>query len=279
MSFAHVRRSPLQIGLGDDPVVYAMRLYVQYLQGLFNQLPKDTFHWEPDEQVSEILIRGQAPLNTDVVGKRPALTVVMGPCQYAGIGIDNMLSYNLNTGAKVRTDLLSGYMVVYTLADSDITAMRLAHLVAHHTRVDQRLLESPGGFHSIARPSTTINAPSPPGQLVMGDPGQLVMVQVNIPFQLQWTWETTPTQPTQFLSLDQVTSSRRASEYAYESPETITSLRLAMSTADVRVRKISGPRLVRRRNGLEESKPTSQTLHAGIENFQISGLEAFQDEE
>jgi hypothetical protein len=279
VSFAHVRREPLDIGLGDDPIVYSMRLYVQYLQGLFNFMPAGSFHWEPNDEITEIVIRGQAPLNTEVVGKRPAITVVMGPCQYSGIGIDNMLSFDSKTGNRTRTDLLTGFLVVYTLADSDITALRLAHVVAHHTRVDQRLLESPGGFHAIARPSPTINSPSPPGQLVMGDPGQLVMCQVNIPFQIQWTWQTQPKQQAQFRSLEQITGSRRASDFEYEPTETVSSIRLAMSTEDIRIRRIGGPRFVRRRGGLPEHKPSSEIVHAGIQDFQISGLEAFQDEE
>lgn len=279
MSFAHVRRESLQIGIGDDPSVYAMRLYVQYLQGLFNWMPAGSFHWEPDDEVTEIMIRGQAPLNTEVVGKRPAITVVMGPYQYANIGIDNLLSYNPKTGARTRTDLITGHLVVYTLADSDIIAMRLAHLVSHHTRVNQRLLESPGGFHAIARPSPTINSPSPPGQLVMGDPGQLIMCQVNIPFQLQWTWQTTPKQSAQFRSLDQITGSRRASEYEFVPDTTVSSVRLAMNTDDVRVRRLGGNRIVSRTNGIPTSqRPVTEVIHSGINDFQVSGLEDFQDE-
>jgi hypothetical protein len=279
MSFAHTRRSALEISRGEDPAVFALRLYVQYLQGLFNWMPTGTFHWEPDDEISEIMIRGQAPLNTEVVGKRPAITVVMGPYQFGNIGIDNMLSLNMNTGARKRTDLMSGHLVVYCLADSDITAMRLAHLVSHHTRVNQRLLESPGGFHSIARPSSTVNSPSPPGALVMGDPGQLIMCQVNVPFQIQWTWETTPKQQPQFRSLNQITSSRRASEYDFQEDVTVASVRLAMSTDDVRVRRLSNSRIVNNSNGIPTyHQPAVDTVHAGIEDFQISGLEAFQED-
>lgn len=267
------------MGPGEDPGVYALRLYVQYLQGLFNWLPVGTFHWEPDEEISEIVIRAQAPLNTEVVGKRPAITVVMGPYQYMNIGIDNLLSMDSRTGARIRTDLMSGHLVVYCIANNDIVAMRLGHLVAHHTRVNQRLLESAGGFHAIARPAPMVNAPSPPGQLVMGDSEQLIMVQVNIPFQFQWTWGTSPKQPTQFRSLDLVTASRRASDYDLHVPQTVTSIRLAMSTSDVLVRRVRNSSIVNRSNGLPtDNRPAVDAIHSGTEDFQISGLEAFQDE-
>ena len=264
-----LRRETPALGRGEDPAIYALRFYVQFLQGLFNFMPDTTFHWEPDDEISEIVIRAQAPLDLRTVGKRPALTVILGPYQYMGIGLDNMLSYKMSTGERTRTDLLSGHLIVYCLGEGDIIPMRLAHLVSHHTRCSQRLLESAGGFHQIARPAPAINSPSPPRQLVMGDPEGLIMVQVNIPFQLQWTWKTSPKQNPSKLSIDQITKYRRASEYKYEAPETIEHITLAMSTTPVRVRKISG----------RTSIAQPLTVHDGIENFQISGLEAFQTEE
>lgn len=280
MSTANVRRSAFTLTKGDDPAAFAMRLYVQYLQGLFNFMPDNTFHWEPDQEITEIVIRAQAPLDMKTVGKRPAITVVMGPYQYAGLGIDNLLSWDMETGEKLRTDLLSGHLVVYCIANSDIIAMRLGHLVSHHTRNNQRLLESPGGFHSIARPSPSVNAPSPPGQLIMGDPQNLIMVQVNIPFQIQWTWSSTPfKQPPQLRSLEQITSERRASDYEYTSPETVQSIQLAMSTSDVLVRRL-GKGVIHQNDGIPtKHKPVILTVHEGIEDFQLSGLESFQEGE
>lgn len=278
MSNPTVRRSAFALGRGEDPVVYALRLYVQYLQGLFNFMPDGSFKWDPDKEISEIVIRAQAPLDLKTVGKRPAITVVMGPYNFSNLGIDNLLTYNPRTGNRVRTDLIAGHLVVYCIANSDILAMRLAHIVSHHTRVNQRLLESEGGFHSIARPAPTVNSPSPPGQLVMGDPGQLIMTQVNIPYQIQWTWETTPKQSPQLRSLDLITSSRRASEYEYEEPTDVQSIRLAMSTSDVRVRRLSNRYVVNQNDGLPtSSKPATEIIHEGIEDFQISGLESFQE--
>lgn len=280
MSFPSARRSALALGLGEDPGVHALRLYVQYLQGLFNWMPEGTFHWEPDEEISEIIIRAQAPLNTEVVGKRPAITVIMGPYQPMNLGMDNLLSMDLRTGNRVRTDMMTGHLVVYCIANNDIVAMRLGHIVSHHTRVNQRLLESPGGFHAIARPAPTVNSPSPPGQLVMGDSEQLIMVQVNIPFQLQWTWGTTPKQPAQFRNLDLVTASRRASDYDLQDPQTVSSISLTVSTSDVLVRRVRNSSIVNRSNGLPTySRPAVDTIHEGSEDFQISGLEAFQDED
>lgn len=248
----------------NDPSLYCLKLYVQYLQGLFNFMPTNSFHWEPDDEISEIVIRGQAPLDLKTVGKRPAITVVQGPYNFMNIGIDNLLTYNMNTEEKTRTDLISGHLVVYCLGDGDIIPMRLAHLVTHHTRCDNRLLEGPGGFYTIARPAPQINSPSPPGQLVMGDPEGLVMVQVNIPYSFQWTWKVTPKFSPIFKNIRQITQYRRASEYNYKEMKTVEQMQLAMSTSPVTIKRIDG---------------SSKTANPGITDFQISGLEPFQTEE
>lgn len=274
MSSTH-ERTVLNSGRDEDPMIFALRLYVQFLQGLFNQVPINTFHWEPDLETTEIVIRGEAPIDLSVVGKRPAITVVAGPVQYQGLGMDNMLSFDPRTGKRIRTDLMSSVFSVYCLAESDITASRLAHIVSHFTRLKQRLLESSGGFYSIARPAPSTNSPSPPGQLVMGDPKGLIMVQVNIPFTLQWTWSTTPEQNPSDMTLEQITKHRRASEYQYTGVSNVEHIRLAMSTDSVRVRKIKGgPNPL---NGLlYQERPETISVNNTIEDFQISGLEAFQ---
>lgn len=270
MSEPFVRHEKLCEGIGENPYLYIQELFVRYLQGLFNFLPAGEFHWEPDDEVSEILIRGEAPLNPEVVGKKPAITVILGPTSFAGIGINNMLSKSLATNKEVRTDLMSGNLVVYCLATNDVITMRLAHIVAHHVRAQQRLLESEGGFHSIARPFPTVMSPSPPGSLVAGDPEGLVMVQVNIPYQFQWTWSTEPRQARRLRSLDLITENRRAADHTYTSPPKLEKVQLAMST---------GPVLVRRVSGSDAWRPKVIEVHPGQSPFQVSGVRPFGDEE
>ena len=271
MSEASVRHERICEGVEDgDPFLYVQRLYVQYLQGLFNFMPEGHWHWEPDQDVTEIIIRGEAPLNLQTVGKKPAITVVMGPSQFQGLGINNMLEKNLSTGRTVFTDLLSGHLVVYCLAESDVIATRLGHLVSFYTRAQRELLESPGGFFAIARPAPTMNTPSPPGALVQGDPEGLVMVQVNIPFQFQWTWSTEPLQARSMRSLDLITRGSRASDFPYTSPVKLERVELAMSTSPVLVRRISGG---------DAPRPRTVVVHDGQDPFQISGLRPFGEQE
>ena len=76
-------------------------------------------------------------------------------------------------------------------------------------------------------------------------------------------------------ALEQITKHRRASEYSYQSTSTVQHVRLAMSTDTVRVRKIKGgPNPI---DGLlYQERPVTKNVHSGIQDFQISGLEAFQ---
>jgi len=238
MSEVKVRRRQISVEREDNPIIYAQRLYVQFLQGLFNFNATGCLHWEPDLDATEIVIRAEAPLDMKVVGKRPAITVVMGPYQFANLGIDNMMYLQPLTERQVRSDLINGHLVVYCLAENDQVAQWIAHMVIHGTRVNQRLLEGRGGFHQIARPAPSANSPSPPGALVPGDHHGLVMVQVNIPYSFQWTWSTEPKSPSSAMDLEMVTKERRASDYDYPSPQTLKRVHLSMSTTDVLVRRV-----------------------------------------
>lgn len=255
---------------GGDPFLYILRLFVQYLQGLFNFFPEGQWHYEPDPEITEIVIRGEAPLDMRTVGKKPAITVVMGPTQFSGLGIDNLQAIDPITGKKTHTDLMSGHLIVYCLAESDIIAMRLAHMVAHFTRAQRNLLESPGGFHAIARPAPTVNTPSPPGGLVSGDIDGLIMVQVNIPYQFQWTWSVEPRQSRRLRNLGLITDQRRAADRTYTSPEKLEKVELAMSLTPVYVRRIRG------RDAL---RPRTVEVRPGISPFQVISLRPFGDEE
>lgn len=240
MSVVKARNTRVSLERGNNPLVYAQRLYTQFLQGLFNFCPVDCMHWEPDEDVTEIIIRAEAPLDLKNAGKRPAITVVLGPTQYQGLSIDNLLDANLTTDRQKRADLISGHLVAYCLAENDVIAQWISNVVVSGTMVNRRLLESPGGFHQIARPGCSANPPSPPGGLIQGDSRGLVMVQTNVPFTFQWTWETTPKQDAHLRSLDMVTSTRRASDFAYTPPSPLRRVQLAMSSLPVLVRPLDG---------------------------------------
>ncbi len=257
MSEVTTRSRRVSLERGDNPLLYAQKLYVRFLQGLFNFNEDGKLHWEPEEERTEIVIRAEAPLDLKTVGKRPAITVVMGPTQFQGLGIDQMMYMDLRTERRVHADLVSGHMVIYCLSETDVVAQWIAHLVVSGTLANRRLLEGSGGFHQIARPATSQNSPSPPGGLVTGDPKGLVMVQVNIPFSFQWTWSAEPTAPARARSIDMINQERRAADFPYTSPRVLEKVELAMSTSPVLVRRIG-------------TTVTTETVHDGIDGFQAA---------
>lgn len=270
MSQHLLRRKKFDEGAGEDPERYVTSLYVRYLQGLFNFMPAGHFHWEADREHTEIIITAEAPIDGEVVEKFPTLVVVLGPTQWAGLSIDNMMDFDPLTGERTRTDLCTGYFVVYAVAGNDIVARRLAQTVANHTRMHQRLLESAGGFHQIARPAPSINTPSPPGALVNGDVRGLVMVQVNIPFSFQWAWKTTPSrQSPQERSLAMILQEERASDFPYSSPQTAETVQLAISTVPVVIRRISGR---------VSARPTYVEVGEEVRPFQLVHLRPMSEE-
>jgi len=266
-----LRRKKFDEGLGEDPERHMTTIYVRYLQGLFNFMPQNHFHWEPDLEHTEVIITAEAPLEKQVVEKAPVITVVLGPTQWQGIGIDNMLSLKLSDSTRKRTDLCTGYFAVYCVAGNDIVARRIAQAVANHTRMHQRILQSSGGFHQIARPAPSINAPSPPGALVNGDVKGLIMVQVNIPFSFQWTWETSVSRQSPHLrSLDMILQEERAVDYPYASPSTVETIKLSISSRPLVIRRINKRGVTPSAASVEVGTPISQ--------FQISTLKNFPTE-
>lgn len=260
MSETYVRQKQLDAGIGEDPGLYIVELYVRFLQGLFNWMEPGHFHWEPAHEESEIIITAEAPLDREVVEKTPSIVVVMGPYQNAGMMIDNLVEQNFRTGVKLHSDLISGYLVIYALAANDVVASRIAQAAERHTRIFRRLLESEGGFHAIARSPCSINPPSPPGAIINGSPDSLFMVQANIPFQFQWSWTTEPhRQQPNLRSLAMFMQEDRARDYPYTSPAKLEKVKLAISTTPVLVRRIRGSYAVR---------PSTVEVTRGISPFQ-----------
>jgi hypothetical protein len=266
VSSTATRSKRVSLERGTNPLMYAQRLYVQFLQGLLNFNEKGCLHWEPDEDITEIVVRAEAPLNMKNVGKRPVITVVMGPTQFQGLGIDQMQTMDLGREKRTHTDLISGILVVYCLAESDVVAQWIAHMVVHGTLVNRRLLESAGGFHQMARPAPSMNSPSPPGALIPGDSAGLVMVQVNLPFTFQWMWSAEPTAPSKSRSLAMITDQKRTSDYPYTSPSRLERVELAMSAAPVSIRRLSGATI------------TTETILPGIDDLQVAVASTSSDE-
>jgi len=179
-------------GRGEDPLFHYTRIYLLFLQGLFQQFPSGCYRWSPSEDDTEIMITDQAPIPRDRIEQRPAIVTMRGPAQYANISLDQMRNVDSQTGMKERTDLVACTMTLNCMAKVGIEAQRIAWIVMRHIRTFKTLIQK-SGFHKIGD-NLSVGPESPAGSLVQPEPdSELVNVVVQSPFFFQWTERVTPT--------------------------------------------------------------------------------------
>lgn len=178
-------------GLGEEPLYYCTRVFLTFLQGLFEQFPDDGFHWSEDEKLSSIAITDQVPIPRERVDQKPQLVTMRGPAQFANLSLDQMRKLDPRTGEKERTDLVSCTMTINAIARNGIECQRLAWAVARHIRTFKTMIQR-HGLHKIGD-ELSIGPESPPGSFVSGEPDpEFVMISVYAPFHFQWTEKVRP---------------------------------------------------------------------------------------
>jgi hypothetical protein len=178
-------------GLGEEPLYYFTRVYLLFLQGLFEQFEAGSFRWNMDEKLSEIAITADVPIPRESVDKIPAIVVMRGPAQAGNLSLDQMRDINTKTGEKVRADLWSATMSVNCIAKNDVEAQRIAWIVARHIRNFKTSIQR-CGMHKIGD-DLQVGPLSPPGALVSGEAEpDLFLVTVFSPFHFMWKESVTP---------------------------------------------------------------------------------------
>lgn len=185
---------PHSKGLGEDPLTHFTRVYLLFLQGLFNQFPplRGCFHWSNSDDDTEIAITDQAPIPRDRIEQRPAIVTMRGPAQFTNLTLDQLKEMDFKTGQRKHTDLMACTMSINCIAKNGIEAQRLGWIVMRHIRVFKRLLQRQGGFHRVGE-ELSVGPESPPGAMVTEPDPSTVMVTVHSPFFFQWNEIITPT--------------------------------------------------------------------------------------
>lgn len=178
-------------GLGEEPLFYFTRVFLLFLQGLFEQMPTGSYHWSSDEKLSEIAITDQVPIPRERVDAKPQIVTMRGPAQFANLTLDQMRKVNPRTGEKERTDLVSCTMTINCIAKNGVEAQRIAFIVARHIRTFKTTIQRTG-MHKVGD-DIIITSESPPGAFLSGeaDP-EIVLVSVQCPFHFQWTEKVRP---------------------------------------------------------------------------------------
>jgi hypothetical protein len=177
-------------GFGEQPLVYTTRVFLTFLQGLFEQFPEGSYRWSEDERLSEIAITDQVPIPKNRVEQKPQIVTMRGPAQFANLSLDQMRTVNSRTGEKERTDLVSCTMTINVIAKNDVECDRIAWIVMRHIRTFKVMIQR-HGLHKIGD-DLMISPPSPPGAFVEEADPAFVLISVQSPFYFQWTERVRP---------------------------------------------------------------------------------------
>lgn len=178
-------------GRGEEPLFHFTRVYLLFLQGLFQQFPEGSYRWSDDAKLSEIVITDQCPIPRERIEQRPAIVAMRGPAQFGNLTLDQMRTVDAKTGMKERTDLVACTMSLNVIAKMGPECQRIAWIIMSRIRGMKELIQR-AGLHKVGD-DVSIGPESPPGSMVGGesDP-EWVMVTVQSPFFFQWTEKSTP---------------------------------------------------------------------------------------
>ena len=164
------------------PLEHVRTVLISFVQGLFNGAPLGDYHWEPEEERTEIVIRDENPINVEKIGQRPAVNFTMGQTQFYSVGMDDLIDYSFSMGKKTKGILAPGVITINVSSRSDIEAHNLAWVIGEHIWLLRELLLRQG-FFEIGR-GISISPPSSAGSIVSGDQGdEWYCSSVSVPWQ------------------------------------------------------------------------------------------------
>ena len=173
-----------------NPFLQLKVLYASFIQGLFQSAP-DGYRWSPDMQATQIVVTDESPINIDSVGMRPAISLTRGPVQSYNFGMDDLLTYDFETGTKRKSMLVPGTMSINCCSRVDSESEMLAWVVAEQLWLHREMLMK-AGFFEIGR-QFVIGSPSPAGSIVAGDSSdEWFSTTVSSPFQFYRTSQFSP---------------------------------------------------------------------------------------
>ena len=234
-------------GIGEEPLFYFTRVFLLFLQGLFQQFPPGSYKWSFDEKTTDIVITDQVPIPRTRVEQKPQIVTMRGPARFANLTLDQMRSVNLRTGEKVRTDLVSCTMTINCIAKGGIEAQRIAWIVSTNVRNFKETLQR-YGMHKVGD-EVEVGPESPPGSFFQESDPEWVLVSVYCPFHFQWTASVTPLNAPLIRAIEANLKSALLPQAATTTAGSVEA-RTALSTPTIRGRVINQPEVDETRVGI-----------------------------
>lgn len=164
------------------PLEQVRTLVISFVQGLFNGSPVGCYHFEFEEENTEIIIRDENPINVEQIGQRPAINFTMGQVNFYNVGMDDLIDYDFSIGKKTKGVLVPGTISINVSSRSDIEAHNLAWVIGEHIWLLRELMLKQG-FFEIGR-GITITPPTGAGSIISGDQSdEWVVSTVSVPWQ------------------------------------------------------------------------------------------------
>jgi len=183
---------PLDADWTNDPLNYAVKCFVAFLQTIYEIAPIGYFHWRPQLEETEIVITEENPVKVDTIERKPVISVILGPTQFNGSSLDDLLTVKSSNAQEIHTDLLPGTMTLACMSKVPQEARFIGWLSARTIWNLRKIFIREALFHEVGR-KITVGSVSPAGALVTGDTeGEWHAVSVSCPFFLQWTDSVTP---------------------------------------------------------------------------------------
>lgn len=179
--------APLESSWLNDPLNYAIKCFIAFLQTVFEAAPQQAFHWSKDFKITELVITEENPINVESIERKPVISVIEGPVRFSGTSLDEMVRMDATTGEEFHTDLLPGTMSLNCMSRVRQEARFLAWISARTIWNLRKLFIRETYFQEVGR-NITIGSVTPAGALVTGDTeGEWHSCTVSCPFFMQWS--------------------------------------------------------------------------------------------
>lgn len=181
----------------SSPLVAVCTHLCDFLQWRFSLLPTGAFRYARRtdggvDETSEIHISTDFPMNPDVIGQRPAISVFRSGAQLQGIGIGDRGFLDFASGAEMRADLVPLNIMVGVLSGTPWEAEALAWHALNEISAFRNVIvkTSPDLVYLGNRPSLT--PPGPPGAMVDSPADNWRAVIIGFPAFLSYKHIVTP---------------------------------------------------------------------------------------
>lgn len=180
---------PLEPSLWTDPYTQLQRIFVYFLQSLFEHEDfKGTgMWWNKDEETAEMLISSEKPRLT-VLEKTPHVTVIVGASQWAQLGLDQMQTRKVEKEERVHSDLVSSTVSFHCQGKEGTHCRRVAWYTSQYTTMFRRMIMRQCKLHHVGMNHSISAETGPTAYLGKLANEELVSVVVTVPFYWQPMW-------------------------------------------------------------------------------------------